>query len=461
MPQPRPTAPPRRFERLVVRVSAASIALLASVAAKAQDAPQPDASPATEDYAFHAQTTFVDQYHPAFASAYRGPNSLDPGSRGNETWDITLYGGARPWQGGEIWANIEMDQGFGISNTVGVAGYTSGEAYKVGSADPYVRVPRLFLRQTLDLGGAAQPVGADLNQLAGAQTADRVVLTIGKFGVVDVFDTNTYAHDPRHDFLNWAVIDAGAFDYAADAWGYSYGASAEWYRRWWTLRGGLFAGSVTPNSKFLETRPGAQYQAVGEAEARTDLLGQSGKIKLLAYLTRARLARFSELEAFFAANPGADIVQAESARHLHTKLGAGINVEQPIADDLGAFMRASLSDGRTEAYDFTDIDRSVSAGLALAGKRWHRPDDTLGAAAIVNGISKAHKEYFEDGDLGILIGDGRLTHAAPEQIVEAYYSCAVIKDVSVTADYQLINHPAYNVDRGPVSVLAVRLHAQF
>ena len=421
----------------------------------------PDVPPVNENWAIHGQTTFVDQYHPGFSSAYRGPNSLDPGSRGNETWDVTLYAGFRPWRGAEIWVNPEVDQGFGLNNTLGIAGFPSAEAYKVGEATPYVRIPRLFLRQTINLGGEVQGIEPDLNQLGGSQTANRVVLTAGKFGVVDVFDTNKYAHDPRNDFQNWAVVDAGAFDYAADAWGYTYGASAEWYQDWWTLRGGVFQGSVTPNSKFLVTRPGQQFQAVLEAEARYDLFGQAGKVKLLGYQTRARLGTFSELENFFVANPNASNVQAETVRRLRNKFGGGINIEQSITSDLGTFLRASLSDGRTETYDFTDIDRSLSAGLSLSGNRWNRPDDTFGAAVVINNISKAHKDYFEQGGLGVLVGDGKLTNAGPEQIFEAYYSYTVVKGVNLSADYQLVNHPGYNVDRGPVNIFGVRLHGQF
>src|SRR5690348_994729 len=164
-----------------------------------------------EEWAVHAQSTFVEQYHPAFHSPYRGPNSLDPGSRGNETVDMTLYAGASPWEGGEAWANVEMNQGFGLSGTFGVAAFPSAEAYKVGSAEPYGRLHRLFFRQTFDLGGDDSAVEGEANQLAGRHTADNLVLTVGKFSLTDIFDTNAYAHDPRGDFLNWAIVDAGAF----------------------------------------------------------------------------------------------------------------------------------------------------------------------------------------------------------------------------------------------------------
>ena len=45
--------------------------------------------------------------------------------------------------------------------------------------------------------------------------------------------------------------------------------------------------------------------------------------------------------------------------------------------------------------------------------------------------------------------------------MEAYYSAAVTKGVRVSLDGQMLENLAYNRDRGPATVLAVRLHAQF
>src|ERR1700722_5380523 len=206
-----------------------------------------------ETWSVHGQTTFIEEYHPAFSASYSGPNSLSPKSLGNETWDATLFAGARLWDGGEVYADPELDQGFGLSNTIGVAGFPSGEAYKIGSSVPYFRLQRLFFRQTVDLGGDVQRDQPDANQLGGSHTADDLIVTAGKISVVDIFDTNAYAHDPKKDFLNWAAIDSAAYDYAADSWGYSYGVAAEWTQSWWTLRTGLFDLSKVPNEKHLET----------------------------------------------------------------------------------------------------------------------------------------------------------------------------------------------------------------
>ena len=155
-----------------------------------------------QDFAIYGQATNVTQWHPPFHSPYSGDNSLDAHGRAEETTDLTAYAGIRPWRGGEIWINPEIDQGFGLSNTVGVAGFPSGEAYKVGNNTPYLRLPRAFLRQLIALGGGEEDVEAAANQLAGKRASNNLTLTIGKFSAVDIFDANTYAHDPRSDFMN-------------------------------------------------------------------------------------------------------------------------------------------------------------------------------------------------------------------------------------------------------------------
>ncbi len=409
-------------------------------------------------WAIHEQATFTEQYHPAFAAAYSGPESLDPGSRGDETFDAGLYAGVRPWQGGELWVNPEIDQGFGLSNTLGIAAFSSAEAYKVGAADPYVRVPRLFLRQTIDLGGAAQKVNADLTTLAGTTTANRVVVTLGKFGVGDVFDNNAYAHDPRNDFMNWAMVDTGTFDYAADAWGFSYGAAAEWYQDWWTLRGGAFALSRVPNSKALDTS-GGQDQYIAELEERHTLWGQAGKVRFLGFVTRGRMGDYLDAVALAAEIGGPANIGA--VRRYRSRAGVALNIEQAINDELGFFIRAGNSEGGREAFEFTDIDKTFAVGISWQGKRWGRPDDTFGMATVIDDISRRAKDFLNDGGLGILVGDGRLPNSAPEQVVETYYSFAVRSYLHLTADYQFVENPAYNRDRGPVSILGARVHFQY
>ena len=414
------------------------------------------AAPAEDIWAVHGQTTFVSQYAAPFAAPYSGANSL-AANAGRETWDATAYLGLRLWQGAEAWINPEIDQGFGMSGTLGVAGFTSGEAYKTGAEYPYARLQRAFIRQTIDLGGETQQLDAAINQFAGSQTADRLVLTVGKFSVGDIFDTNKYAHDPRSDFLNWSVIDTGTFDYAADAWGFSIGAAAEWVQGAWTLRGGVFDMSIVPNSTQLDPQFG-QFQWVGEIEHRHELWGQPGKVAVTGFLSRGRMGSYQDAVDLAELTGGA--ADTAAVRQYRSRGGVSFNLEQQIVPDVGLFARAGIANGDIEPYEFTDIDRTAAIGLSVQGKGWGRPDDAFGIAGVVNGISKVHQQYLNDGGLGILVGDGRLPHPAPEQILETYYSFP-LSFWRVTFDYQLIVNPAYNRDRGPVSVIATRLHAQF
>jgi high affinity Mn2+ porin len=407
---------------------------------------------------FHGQMTFLEQAYPAFRSPYQGPNSLPGGGQGRETADATLYAGVRLWKGAELWINPELDQGFGIANTLGVAGFTSGEAYKVGQTYPYARLPRAFIRQTIDLSGEMQKVDAGINQFAGSQAANRLVLTVGRFSVVDIFDTNKYAHDPRSDFMNWAVVDTATFDYAADPWGYTYGAAAEWYQGNWAFRGGLFDLSIVPNNVELDPTF-AEFQWVGEIERRYNLWGRPGKIVVTGFLSRGGMGSFANAIALAAITGGpADIA---AVRQYQSRGGVSMNIEQEITSDLGAFIRAGWADGNIEPYEFTDVDRTVSGGLSLNGKQWGRPDDTVGLAGVVNGITSVHQAFLNAGGLGILIGDGQLPHPGLEQIIETYYSYALTAATRVSVDYQLVVNPGYNTDRGPVNVFAGRFHAAF
>ncbi len=304
---------------------------------------------ATQDpFALYLQSTYVEQETRGFRDPYHGPNSLTP-NRGRETLDITAFAGARLWSGAEFWVNMEVDQGYGLDNTTGVAGFPSAEAYKVGSNSPYLRLPRAFLRQAVNLGDPADPVDAAPNQVATSRSPDRLVLTVGKLSLVDIFDTNQYAHDPRGDFLNWSIVDTGSFDYAADAWGYSVGAAAEWYEGPWTLRAGVFDLSDVPNSTRLD--PGFhEFQMVGEIERRYPFLGQSGRIMLTAFDSRGRMGLLDE---------GIDIA---AVRQYLSRLGVSLDLEQPLSSRLGMFARLG----------------SECGWLGSSGRRWQACASRIG-----------------------------------------------------------------------------------
>lgn len=410
-----------------------------------------------EWYAVHGQFTYVEQETSDFNAPYRGTNSLSP-NRGAETTDATLYLGARLWKGAELWVNPELDQGFGLDDTLGAAGFPSGEAFKIGAARPYFRLQRFFLRQTLNLEGESQALQPSLDQLAGSHSSNRVVLTVGKFSVPDLFDTNRYTQDQRSAFLNWTAIDTGTFDYAADAWGYTVGAALEWYQGAWTLRGGLFDLSTVPNSVHLD--PGAhEFQFAAELEHRHQIAGHDGRVLLSAFDNRGRMGLLDQ--AVQLAQATDTIPNVADARAYRSRLGADLSFEQQLNADFGLFGRIGKAGGNVEAYEFTDVDRTAALGVSLQGSAWRRGDDTIGLAAINNNASAARQRYLNAGGLGILVGDGKLPHPGPEQIIETYYSAAFVNYLHVSLDYQWINHPAYNRDRGPVSVFAVRAHAQF
>ncbi|MBV9367851.1 MAG: carbohydrate porin, partial [Solirubrobacterales bacterium] len=431
---------------------------------QASDTP---ATPDDDRISLHGQSTFVAQGYTRFRSPYQGANSLPGGGEGRETFDATLYAGVRLWQGAELWVNPEIDQGFGLASTHGLAGFSSGEAYKKGTIYPYALVNRFFVRQTIDLGGADLSIEADQNQFARKTTENRVVLTVGKFSVTDIFDTNKYANNAREQFLNWALVNAGTFDYAADAWGYTYGAAAEWYQGDWTLRGGLFDLSKTPTGgSFSASGYGldpsfSQFQVDTELEHRHKLWGQPGAVKITGFFSDGRLGSFKAAN-YLTLTTGLDASDALAAvRHWQTRSGVSINLQQQVTESVGIFARAGVSNGNVEPVDFTDIDRTVSAGVSVNGKQWGRPDDTVGVGGVINGIAPVHREYFNLGGLGILIGDGQLPKYGNEKIFEAYYSFSVAKNLSLTVDYQFADAPAYNLQRGPVSIGTLRLHAEF
>jgi high affinity Mn2+ porin len=436
------------------KVAWVSILLLTAAPGRVRSAPNDDAP---EKWALHGQFTYVEQEDSNFHDPYEGTNSLKPG-HGKETTDLDLWLGAALWSGAEAWINPQLDQGFGLSDTLGAAGFPSGEAYKVGSNAPYLRLQRAFLRDTFEGGGertAAIPTAMGLGRL---QSANRWVLTVGKFAVTDVFDNNQYAHDPRADFMNWSAIDGGAFDYAADAWGFTVGAAVERYQGPWTLRLGIFDLSNVPNSVHLD--PGFhEFQLQSEIEHRHSIGTHAGKLMLTVFETRGRMGLLDQAVAL--ARSTDTPVDIAAVRQYRGRFGGVVNLEQELSESLGLFARYSKAAGNVEPYDFTDVDRSLEVGASLKGAAWKRGDDAVAVALIDNGISAERERYLDAGGLGILIGDGKLPHPGPEMILETYYRVALIAHLAVSLDYQYIDHPAYNRERGPVSIVAVRLHAEF
>lgn len=414
--------------------------------------------PQYANWNLHGDTTLLVQGYGRIRAPYGTAYSLPGGGQARETWTSTALLGVRLWDGGELYINGALDQGFGLNGSTGIAGFPNGEAQKGGADIPRFRAQRYFLRQTFGFGGGEETVEDGPNQLGGKRDIDRLTVTVGRFAVTDFFDNNTYAKDPRNDFMNWSIWASGAYDFPADLPGLTRGAVAEFNRRDWTLRAGLFQVPTAPNSDVFSSQGGG---AVLEWEQRYAMFGQPGKFRIGAFANRGNTANYRDVIGIASENPAIPINDAVLAtRKLRPKYGAYANMEQAITENVGIFARASWNDGQNETLSFTDIDRSLSGGVSIKGSGWGRPEDTVGIAGAINGLSSAHRDFLGAGGIGLLIGDGRINYRH-EKIFEAYYAYKVDKWTTVTLDYQFIANPAYNADRGPVSVASIRAHAAF
>lgn len=407
----------------------------------------------------HAQSTFVFQGYPSFAALYSGPNSLSPRPQAKETFTATAFVGFRLWQGGELYYNPELLQGFGLSETTGAGGFPNGEAQKSGFHYPRYNTSRLFLRQTFGLGGEQEDVEGEANQLSGKRDISRLTFQVGKFPVKDLFDGNAYSSDARVHFLNWSMWAAGAFDYPADKLGYTYGVTAEFNQKNWALRTGYFLIPDSSNSNNLDTALFRRGGYMAELETRYEFLSRPGKLRTTIWLNSAFSGDYRDAVEL-TATTGLDATDAIMvSRKGRIKYGYIFNLEQSLTDDVGLFGRWSWNDGRNEIMTFTDIDASLALGAAIKGKAWGRPDDTFGIGGVLNALSSDHRDYIAAGGLGILIGDGILNYRN-ERIFETYYALGLGKKATLAFDYQYLVNPAYNADRGPVHIFSGRLHAE-
>lgn len=417
---------------------------------------QPRADDVEEATSLHFQTTMATQYHPAFHARYSGLNSLRAQEEDATSVVADLFAGLRPWRGAELYFQPELSGGRGLSSTMGVAAFPSGEVYRIGNPTPAISTARLFLRQVIGLGGGRVRVEPGPNALAGSRDRDTLTLTVGKLAVPDFVDGVAISNDPHTHFMSWGLFASGAYDYPADTHGYTWGAAADLSVDWWSARAGVFLEPTSANAMELEWDLGKARGLVAELEARYALSGRPGAVRVLAFLNVAHMGSYRRaLEA----SPSAPDVTATRATG-RTKAGFAASVNQELADGLGAFLRVSYDDGATETWAFTEIDCSLALGLVQSGARWARPDDEAGVGLVVSGLSGPHRRYLAAGGYGFIIGDGALRDA-PEVLAEVYYRLALTRELSFTADYQPIFNPGYNADRGPVHVLTGRVHVAF
>ena len=365
------------------------------------------------------QTTYVWQGNAPFSAAYSGSRSLSPEREKSYSFTGTAFFGVRPWAGGELYFNPEVAQGVPLSNLTGLGGLSNGEIARTSGPKPKLYMARAFLRQNWGLGDIQDAVDSGANQLAGKIHQRQIVLTVGKLSVTDIFDNNVYSHDPRTQFINWSLMTAGAYDYAADARGYSWGAALEYYYDNWGLRAGRFIQPKIPNQLDLDRNIFKHYGDQIELGHGHMFFDQPGKIRLLAFRNRTLMSRFQDALDYAALHGGVpNINNVRNGDKI--KYGFGLNLEQQLIPNIGVFSRASWADGKTETYAFTEIDHSLAAGTVIQGNAWSRIQDSVGIAFVQNGLSRQRRDYLSAGGISFFIGDGALNYR-PENILETYY----------------------------------------
>jgi high affinity Mn2+ porin len=432
-------------------------------AAPRMPAPEPE-HPPTRRYEVGFQTTVIGQNLFAFRSPYQGKNSLRSRHEGEKSDTYTLYLGARAARHLEVYVDPEMARGAGIGQALGLAGYTNGDVIRNPTLGQSPYLARYFLRWTVPTGQGMEQTEPGENQIAGPRPAHRLVVTAGKLGTNDIFDVNRYANSTRTQFMNWALINNDAYDYAADTRGYTRGFAVEWVHPEWAVRLGSFQMPSVANGPKLAGDLVHNRGDQIEGELHPRLLGAHHAplvARLLAYRNLAHMGKYRAALAL-ARQTGTtpDITAVE--KRCAVKYGFGLNFEQPLGDEgaTGVFGRVGWNDGATETYAYTECDRTLCLGGQLSGARWHRPRDRVALALVGNGLSAAHRDYLAAGGVGFILGDGRLRYG-PEQILETYYAYQLSRPLALSLDYQFVNHPGYNRDRGPVSVLSLRLHLEY
>jgi high affinity Mn2+ porin len=419
--------------------------------------------PGTDDlgdrFVARFQSTYIWLNHDSFHAAYTGPQSLAAHNESSWTLSGTAYLGLRLWKGGEFYADPEAFAAKPFSGLFGLAGIQNGELQKASGTEIRAYAARAFFRQTLDFGGGSTRVESGFNQLATTYDRRRLVFTVGKISLIDIFEHSSYANDPRTQFMNWALITYGAYDFAADARGYNIGAAAELYWDDWVLRAGRFMEPTIANGRSLHYNLFRFHGDQLELEHDHQLGDRPGIVRLLVFRNVANAGRYRDaIDLALSSGTTPDVT---AVRHPSAKMGYGLSVEQTISPALALWARGMYADDQVEEYAFTEIDNSLSAGLSLKGAPWRRPSDVIGVAYSSDGLNRDHQNYFALGGLGGFLGDGRLTYAR-EQIAEAYYSALAYRNVHLTIDYQRVANPGYNRDRhGPVNIIGGRFHVEF
>ncbi len=412
-----------------------------------------------ERWNLYYQATSIGQYHGGFYALYSGPLSLSNNPERDVSLTTTLFFGYRITRNTQFYFDPEIAGGRGFSNVDGLANPTNGELPRVASATPKPYLARLYVTHDFAFGSETEPVDSDENQLSGARPMTRYTIVAGRFSMTDFFDNNTYTHDPRTQFMGWAVMYNGAWDYPADTRGYTWGWVHEFHTRYWSLRYASAAMSKVANGARFDRRLFVDRGDTFEGEARYKFMSHPGVLRLLGFANHYDGGSYgAALQLAAATNTTPNVTGVRKFGTL--KYGFGVNLEQEILDGLGVFMRLGWNDGKTESFEFTAIDRLATGGVSLSGSRWKRKDDTVATEFTTVGLSAVHALYLERGGLDFLIGDGGLNYA-PEYSWESYYNAKLFEGFFAALDAQHIVNPAYNQDRGPLWAFSLRLHMEY
>ena len=422
-----------------------------------------DSDKETEIWKLRGQATFTFQQKNNYQSAYSGQNSLSNNTtaknKKSDTLSATAYLGTRTWEGGEFFFNPEMYQGSPFGSSLnGLGGIENGELQKGSFIPSIYYTSRAFVRQTWGLGSEREYIQGDINShLAGYVAKNRTVLSYGKFASLDFFDKNKYSHETREDFANFSIFSMGAYGYAADSKGFTYGIVGEWYQDDWILKAARLAVPSSPNQKQLDYTLTKDYTDQFELTHHHLIREQSGSLRFLLFKQHAFMATYQDaITQGYQLNLTPNILTARFG--IKNMAGYGLNLEQAINQDVGVFSRWSWNNGRTETQTL-DISASISGGITINGSSWKRPHDTIGIGFALNKISSSEINYLKQGGYTMFIGDSRLNYK-PEQVLEIYYKDKVYRNLFITADYQRVVNPAYNADRGPVNFYGLRMRIE-
>jgi len=406
------------------------------------------------------QINLVFQSHPGFHALYSGPNSLSAQGEHATSRVLTLYTGYQLAKHTEALFDLESAGGRGISDALGMAGFTNVDVVRNPTLGSKPYIARAMVHHVFALSKDEQDAERTPTSLFTKLPTRRFELRAGKMSTADYFDVNSAGSDSHLQFLNWTAVNNGAYDYAADTRGYTVAAMAEYEDRSWGVR---FAEALMPK---VANGPSLDFNLLRarseniELEFRPELLKERHTVvRLLSFINHANMGSYHEaVQAFLA---GVDIRPTIEAHRKQgrIKYGLGLNAEQELTKTVRVFGRLGWNEGQNESFAYTEVDQAIEAGADWRLERWQRPTDKLGAVFITNGISRLHQLYLALGGNGFLLGDGKLTYGR-EDIVETYYTAHLWRGVYFSPELQWAAHPGYNKDRGPVVVPGLRLHLE-